>query len=58
MVYIKQIIVRLPDDKHQALKIKTIKDGVSIQGFVESIITEYLGSNMTATELVDKIKQK
>jgi predicted HicB family RNase H-like nuclease len=54
---IKQIIVRLEDDIHQSLKLKTIQDGVSIQGFVKEIIESYVNGNITADELVEKIKK-
>jgi predicted HicB family RNase H-like nuclease len=56
-VIIKQIIVRLQDDLHQALKLKTIKDGVSIQGFMESIIKEYLRTDMKASNFLEKLKK-
>lgn len=56
-VIIKQIIVRLQDEIHQSLKIKAIKDGVSVQNFVENIVKEYVNSNLTATEFIAKLKK-
>lgn len=57
MRLIKQIIVRLDDKIHQNLKLKTIQDGVSIQGFVEEFVKIYLDSGSSAKELLDKIKK-
>lgn len=39
---IKQIIVRLPDEIHQKLKIKVLQDNTSIQDVLYSFITEYI----------------
>lgn len=52
---IKQIIVRLDDKKHQELKIKVIKDGVSVQSLIEDIVDVYLNNNISANELLEKI---
>ena len=49
--------MRLDDDVHQNLKLKTIQDGVSIQGFVKEFIKIYLDGNITAKELLEKIKK-
>lgn len=57
MWLIKQIIVRLEDEVHQSLKLKTIQDNVSIQGFVEEFIKIYLSSEETAKELLEKLKK-
>lgn len=57
MKLIKQIIVRLDDNIHQKLKLKTIQDGVTIQGFIKEIVETYLDGNMTAKELLEKIKK-
>ena len=57
MRLIKQIIVRLDDEIHQGLKLKTIRDGVSIQKFVEEFVKIYLESDETAKELLEKIKK-
>ncbi len=57
MLLIKQIIVRLDDEVHQNLKLKTIKDNVSVQGFIKEIVETYLSSDITATELLEKIKK-
>lgn len=57
MYIIKQIIVRLDDEIHQNLKLKTIKDGVSIQGFIKNFVELYLMSNESASELLDKLKK-
>lgn len=56
-VIIKQIIVRLDDDIHQNLKLKTIKDDVSVQGFIKTFVEIYLQSDMTASELLQNIKK-
>lgn len=57
MWLIKQIIVRLEDEVHQSLKLKTIQDNVSIQGFVEEFVKIYLRSEETAKELLEKLKK-
>lgn len=57
MQIIKQIIVRLDDDVHQNLKLKTIQDGVSIQGLVKEFVEIYLNGNITAKELLEKIEK-
>ena len=57
MWLIKQIIVRLEDEVHQNLKLKTIQDNVSIQGFVEEFVKIYLSSEETAKELLEKLKK-
>lgn len=57
MIIIKQIIVRLDDKKHQDLKIKVIKDGVSVQSLFEEIIDKYINNNISAKELLDKISK-
>lgn len=49
--------MRLDDDAHQKLKLKTIQDGVSIQGFVKEFVETYLDGGMTAKELLEKIKK-
>ncbi len=49
--------MRLEDEVHQSLKLKTIQDGVTIQGFVKEIVETYLNGDMTATELLEKIKK-
>lgn len=49
--------MRLEDKIHQNLKLKTIQDGVSIQGFVKELVEIYLDGNMTAKELLEKIKK-
>ena len=49
--------MRLEDKVHQNLKLKTIQDGVSIQGFIKEIVETYLNENITATELIEKIKK-
>lgn len=57
MRLIKQIIVRLEDEVHQSLKLKTIQDNVSIQSFVEEFVKIYLSSEETAKELLERIKK-
>ena len=57
MRLIKQIIVRLEDEVHQNLQLKTIRDNVSIQGFVEEFVKIYLSSEETAKELLGKLKK-
>lgn len=49
--------MRLKDEVHQNLKLKTIQDNVSIQGFVEEFVKIYLSSEETAKELLEKIKK-
>ena len=49
--------MRLEDEVHQNLKLKTIQDGVSIQGFIKEVVETYLNRNMTAIELLEKIKK-
>ena len=49
--------MRLDDEVHQNLKLKTIQDGVSIQGFIESFIKIYLNSNDQAKDLLETIKK-
>lgn len=56
-VVIKQIIVRLDDNVHQDLKLKTIKDGVSVQGFIKEFVEIYLQSESSASQLLEKIKK-
>lgn len=54
---IKQIVVRLNDDNHQKLKIKVIKDNTSVQAFLEEIITAYVNSEKTSSEINELIKK-
>jgi predicted HicB family RNase H-like nuclease len=54
---IKQIIVRLEDKIHQDLKIKVIRDGVSVQSLFEDIVNAYLESNISSVELLEKIRK-
>lgn len=49
--------MRLDDKKHQDLKIKVIKDGVSVQSLFEEIIDEYLNNNISAYELLKRIRK-
>ena len=49
--------MRLEDEVHQNLKLKTIQDNVSIQGFVEEFVKIYLSSEETAKELLEKPKK-
>lgn len=56
-VIIKQIIVRLDDEIHQKLKLKTIQDGVTIQGFIQEFVKLYLDSDISAKELLEKVKK-
>ena len=50
--------MRLSDTKHRDLKIKAIKDDVSVQGFIEEVISTYLNSDISAKELIEKISKK
>lgn len=56
-VIIKQIIVRLDDETHQKLKLKTIQDGVTIQGFIQEFVKLYLDGDISAKELLEKAKK-
>lgn len=56
-VIIKQIIVRLDDETHQKLKLKTIQDGVTIQGFIQEFVKLYLNDDNSAKELLEKIQK-
>lgn len=49
--------MRLDDKIHQNLKLKTIQDGISIQGFIEEFVKIYLNSEDTANELLEKVKK-
>lgn len=49
--------MRLEDDIHQELKIKMVKDGVSVQSFIKNFIEIYLESGFTADEILGKIKK-
>ena len=49
--------MRLEDEVHQNLKLKTIRDNVSIQGFVEEFVKIYLSREETAKELLEKLKK-
>ena len=49
--------MRLDDDTHQNLKLKTIKDGVSIQKLIKEFVEIYLNSNEQAFDLLDKLKK-
>lgn len=49
--------MRLEDEVHQNLKLKTIQDNVSIQGFVEEFVKIYLSNEETAKELLEKLKK-
>lgn len=49
--------MRLDDDVHQNLKLKTIQDNVSIQGFIKEFVELYLSNEETATELLERIKK-
>lgn len=57
MFYIKQVIVRLDDDIHRKLKLKTIQDDVSIQGLIEEFVNLYINTDETALELLSKVKK-
>jgi hypothetical protein len=50
--------VRLDDKKHQDLKIKVIKDGVSVQSLFEEIVDVYISNDISANELLSKITKK
>lgn len=54
---IKQIIVRLDEETHQNLKLKTIQDGVTIQGFIQEFVKLYLDGDISAKELLEKAKK-
>lgn len=56
-VIIKQIIVRLDDEIHQELKIKTIRDGVSIQSLIQEVVELYVKKDITSSELLKRINQ-
>ena len=49
--------MRLDDDVHQNLKLKTIQDGKSIQSLVKEFVDIYLNSGKTATELLNELKK-
>jgi len=42
VIKIKQIIIRLSNEIHQQLKIKTIKENTSIQSLIENFIKKYV----------------
>ena len=58
---IKQVVIRLSDDVHAKLKLKTVKENTSIQDVVERFIKFYVSSdepvniNFKTTESVEKI---
>ena len=49
--------MRLDDNIHQNLKLKTIQDGVSIQKLVEEFVNIYLDGEENANELLEKLKK-
>jgi predicted HicB family RNase H-like nuclease len=57
VINIKQIIVRLEEQTHQDLKIKVIKDGVSVQSLFEAIINIYINNDISADELLSKLSK-
>ena len=58
---IKQVVIRLSDDVHAKLKLKTVKENTSIQDVVGRFIKFYVSSdepvniNFKTTESVEKI---
>lgn len=48
--------MRLDDEIHQSLKLKTIQDGVSIQGLIEEFVNIYVNGDKKASELLNSLK--
>lgn len=42
---IKQIVIRLSEEDHMKLKLKTVKEQVSIQELVETFIKQYVSGD-------------
>lgn len=49
--------MRLDDDVHQKLKLKTIQDGFTIQSFIQQLVESYLEFDGSANELLEKIQK-
>ncbi len=54
MSNIKQIIIRLPDEIHQKLKIKVLREGTSIQEVLSRYVEKYLDNN-ESDDLIEEI---
>jgi len=50
LLAMKNLIIRLPEDLHRALKIKCAENNTSIQKLVEDFIRGYAGTNTKPTK--------
>lgn len=51
---IKQVLIRVPDEIHAKLKLKTIQENTSIQELIGNFIVDYVNE----VDMVDKINVK